>query len=130
MSLITRMRRQNAVYWPPAGPNDFGKQSFGTLVELTLGGGVNSRVRWEDREEEFVDAAGTVVMSSSVVYCPALPGGGEVEIGGFLWLGDRTDLTDETEPGNNDGAAEIRMVDKLPNLKASEFLRTAYLQAR
>jgi hypothetical protein len=124
------MRRQNAIYWPPSTPDDYGKQSFGSLVELTLADGVNSRVRWEDREEEFVDTTGTAAVSSSVVYCPVLPGGGEVEIGGFIWLGDRADLTDESVPRNNAGAAEIRMVEKLPNLKASEFLRTAYLQAR
>lgn len=124
------MRRQNAIYWPPEGLDDFGKQSFGDLIELTLSGDVNSRVRWEDRQEEFVDANGTIALSSSVVYCPVLPGGGEVEIGGFLWLGDRSDLSDEDIPVNNSGAAEIRKVDKIPNLKTSEHIRTAYLQAR
>lgn len=130
MSIITRMRRQNAIYWPPSGFDDFGKRTFGGLVELTLSEGVNSRVRWEDRIEEFIDANGTVILSSSVVYCSVLPGGGEIEVGGFLWLGNRSDLTSETVPRENPGAAEIGRVDKLPNLKISEYLRTVYLQAR
>jgi hypothetical protein len=121
------MRKQNAIYWPPATPDDFGRLSYGALVELTLSGGANSRVRWEDKAEEFVDAQGTVQASNAVVYVSVLPGGGEVEIGGVLWLGDRDDLTDENVPGNNEKAFIVRRVDKVPNFKATEYLRAAYL---
>jgi len=127
MGLISRMRKQNAIYWPPAPADGFGRRGYGTLVEFVLTGGVNSRVRWEDRAEEFVDTKGTTVLSNAVVYVPVLPGGGEVETGGFLWLGDRADLTDESDPTNNSGAHEVRRGDKLPNFKATEFLRTVYL---
>ena len=90
--------------------------------------GVNSRVRWEDQIKEFVDANGTMQLSNSVVFVPVLPDdGGEIEVGGFLWLGDRGDLTDESVPTNNEDAYEIRRVDKLPNLKNTEYLRTVYL---
>jgi hypothetical protein len=123
------MRRQNAVYWPPSGFDDFGQRTYGTLVELTKSEGTNNCVRWEDRNDEFVDMDGTMVISSSVVYCPALSDGDEMVVGGFLWLGDRVDLADESIPSNNIGAAEIRRFDKMPNLKTTEFLRTAYLRA-
>jgi len=127
MGIISRMRRQNAIYWPPSDLDDYGQRTYGSLVALTLVDGVNSRVRWEDRAEEFVDAEGTIVVSNSVVYCPELPGGGEMDVGGILWLGDRGDLTDETDPLKNTDAAEIRRFDKTPNFKATESLRTAYL---
>jgi hypothetical protein len=122
------MRKQNAIYWPPASVDDFGREAHGALVELILvPGGSNFRVRWEDKNEEFLDAAGTTRHSNAVVYCPVLPGGSEVAVGGFLWLGNRNDLTDEAVPRDNPGAYEVRRFDKLPNLRATEFLRTAYL---
>lgn len=129
MGIISKMRRQNAIYWPPAVVDDFGKESHGTLVELVLvpHGGGNYRVRWQDKNEEYLDAEGTTRHSNAVVYAPVLPNSGEVEVGGFLWLGDRAALTSETEPRSNTGAHEIRRFDKLPNLKATEYLRTAYL---
>ena len=127
MGIISRMRKQNAIYWPPATSDDFGQASYGTLVELTLEDGVNSRVRWEDKIEEFIDAKGTTKLSNAVVYVPVLPGGGELAVGGFLWLGDKADLTSETVPTSNAGAYEIGRVDKLPNLKNTEYLRTTYL---
>lgn len=127
MSIINRMRKQNAIYWPPAGPDSFGRPAVGALVELTLAGGVNSRVRWEDVAEEFKDREGTVQQSMAKVYVPALPGGGEVEVGGWLWLGDRADLVSEATPRDNPKAYEVRRVDHLPNLQATKTLRTVYL---
>jgi hypothetical protein len=121
------MRKQNAIYWPPAGVDDFGRASHGTLQELILKDGVNSRVRWEDRVEEFKDANGTMQISNAMVYVGLLPDGNEAQVGGFVWLGNRADLTDEANPVNNEGAYEVRRVDKMPNLKATEYLRTAYL---
>ena len=127
MSLIDRMRRQNAIYWPPSTADDFGRPGSARLVELTLVGGVNSRVRWEDKAKEFLDAQGTTVVSQAVVFVPPLPGGGEVALGGWLWLGDRVDLVSEADPHVNEGAYEVRGFEKMPNLKTTEFLRTVYL---
>lgn len=127
MGIITKMRRQNAIYWPPATADDFGRPGYGALVELVLDGANNYRVRWEDRVEEFIDAQGTTKQSSAVVYVPLLPDSSEVQVGGWLWLGDRDDLTDETDPRENAGAYEVQRLDKLPTLKATEWLRTAYL---
>lgn len=126
MSLITRMRKQNAIYWPPGAPDAFGRLVPGALVELVLAA-KNYRVRWEDVNQEVVDAQGTVFISQAMVYVPQLPDGSEVKLEGYLWLGDRSDLLSETNPRANPGANPIKKVDKLPNLKASEFLRTVWL---
>lgn len=128
MSIITKMRRQDAIYWPPGIADDYGRRVFGTLIELVqLPGGASFRVRWEDRIEEFIDSAGTVCRSSAVVYVPILLSGSEVALGGYLWLGLRADLVSETDPLQNPGAYEVRRVDHLPNLKNTERLRTVYL---
>ena len=127
------MRKQNAIYWPPAAADDFGREAVGALVELKLTEAGNFCVRWEDKNEEFIESTiaagttGTISRSNAVVYVSLLPDGSEVKVGGFLWLGDKDDLTSETVPGNNPGAWEVRRVDKLPNLKATEYLRTVYL---
>ena len=72
--------------------------------------------------EEFLDAGGTKILSNAVVYVDR-----DVDVGGVLMLGELTDITDETNVKENDGAWEIKRYDKLPNLKNTEYLRTAYL---
>lgn len=129
------MRKQPAIYWPPAPPDNYGRAGVSALVELILipNGGGNFRVRWEDaykgRVEDFgtVRQASTSIQGSIIVYVPALPGGGEVEVGGFLWLGLRANLTDELVPKNNPNAREIRAFEKVPDFKANQFIRTCYL---
>ncbi len=127
MALIDSMRRQNAIYWPPATANDFGRPGYGTLVELVLTSDANYRVRWEDTVEEFIDAQGTLQKSSAKVFVSLLPDGSEVQLGGWLWLGDVGDLTSTTNPRANAGAYETRNISKLPNMKATAFLRTVML---
>ena len=127
MGIINRMRKQNAIYWPPSTPDDFGRPASGALVELVLDGTSNYRVRWEDTIATFVDPQGTTQVSNAVVYVPQLPDASEVTVGGYLWLGDRADLTDDAVPLNNPGAYEVRRFDSLPDFKNKEKLRTAYL---
>jgi len=127
MGIINTMRRQNAIYWPPGRPDGYGRPAQGALVELVATGGVNYRVRWEDRAEDYKDANGKVKVSSAVVFVPELPDGGEVALGGWLWLGDRADLTSETNPRKNAGAYEVMRVEHIPNRRASETLRRVLL---
>lgn len=128
MRILCDMRKQNAIYWPPADVDDFGHDTFGNLVEFIFTQSTgNFRVRWKDQIEEFLDATGTIRRSSAIVYLPLLPNGGEVEVGGFLWLGDRNDLTDEQVPQNNPAAFEVRRVDKVPTFGNDQQLRKAYL---
>lgn len=129
MALLTTMRRQNAIYWPPEQSDSYGRPGFGNLVELVrvVATGINYRVRWKDEIVEFIDSAGTTVRSKARVYVPQLPDGTDVQVGGFLWLGDLADLADQINPTANPGASEIRRFDKNPDFKATKFLRTAYL---
>ncbi len=114
MGIITRMRKQDAVYWPYASINQFGEKTVGDPVAII--------VRWEDKSEEFLDIDGQIQMSNAVVYVDR-----DMVVGSILMLGVIADITDSTNIKENDGAWEIRRFDKFPNLKVTEFLRTAYL---
>jgi len=120
MGIINKMRRQTAVYWHPNGTDNFGRVAYDAPVEL--------RVRWETgfQEESKTEPSRTTDARASVVYVPAIEGG-DVAIGGWLWLGALEDAVDASNPENNPGAGQITKFDKIPTLKATEFLRKATL---
>lgn len=124
MGILEKMLRQTAVYWPPEQKDSFGRTTFGEPVEIA--------VRWEDGYAETVDSgtavqgfkpSRTVQAFSATVYVPELPGGGEVAVGGYLWLGALADA--DESPTANAGAVQVKSFSKLPTLKGTKFLRTA-----
>jgi len=114
MSIITKMRKQTAVYWELLSINRFGEKAYEDPVEIN--------VRWEDRTEEFLDAGGERMYSQAVVYVDR-----DVTIGGVLLLGALDSDVDQDSPKENNSAYEIKRFDKLPTLKATEYLRTVHL---
>lgn len=114
MSIIKTMRKQQAVYWPYIITDEFGVKQVGSPVLI--------KCRWEARNEEFLDAEGERQMSKAIVYVDR-----DTPNGGILMLGVLADITDPVNIKENDGAWEIRRFDNLPDLKAKEFLKTAYL---
>lgn len=114
MGIIKTMRKQTAVYWPFVSINTFGEKTVGSPIEI--------KVRWEDKNEEFLDMGGQIQMSRAVVYVDR-----DMVNGSILMLGVIADITDSTNIKENDGAWEVRRFDKLPDIKAKEFLRTAFL---
>ena len=121
MSLISRMRKQTVVYWPLASL-DSGGDDFDDYGQPVVTDPVELSCRWEDVSEEFVGADGTRLLSHAKVYVES-----DVAVGGILMLGEIDDITDSDNIKENDGAWEIKRFDKLPNLKNTEFLRTAWL---
>ena len=116
MSLLTKALKQDAVYWGPAedGYDDFGQPLRGAPVEL--------KCRWEDTAEEFVDPEGRKLISIAKVLV-----GQDLVVGGVLMLGKKVDITDEVNPLLNINAKRIRQFVKIPTLKATAFLRIAFL---
>ena len=112
MGIISKINKMKAVYWPPGTVDAYGRPSMGTAVQLD--------VRWEDKHEQFLDANGEDQISNSVVYVSA-----DVALGGYLWLGELA--SKPADPKLDKDAYEIRKFEKLPNFKATEFLRTAML---
>jgi hypothetical protein len=121
MSLATRFLKQTAVYWAPGSEDsggsdfdEFGKPQYATYVQITC--------RWEQTNEEYIDAKGTQRVTTAVVYTDE-----DVIPGGVLMLGVLADVTDVSVPKNNANAAEIMAFEKQPTFKATDFLRIAKL---
>ncbi len=121
MSIITRMLKQTAVYWALASGDDVSYDDYGQPI-VTIADPVEIDCRWEDVNEEFIAADGTKQVSRAVVYVSE-----DVAVGGILMLGTEDDITDSVNIKENVGAYEVRKFDKLPNFRATEHLRTAYL---
>ena len=115
MSLITRMRKQKAVLWATPTPDGSGDWTFATAVEIDC--------RWEDKQQMVTDAQGKQVLCKAKVYVDR-----DIAAGSFLWLGTLVSLpSDHTNPRLISGASQVLSFGKLPNLKATEYLRTCYL---
>lgn len=121
MSLITKMRKQKAVWWSididASGgvvTDDYGQPVYNSPIEIAC--------RWEDIAEEFIKDKDEKSVSSSVVYVDR-----DMKAGDVLLLGELDSGVDENNPLDNDGAMRIQKFSKIPNLKATEYLRSAYL---
>lgn len=114
MSLISKMRKQAAVYWPISGRDDYGHPTWGDAVEIEC--------RWTDVVQQFVRSDGEERFSRSVVYVDR-----DMKVGGVLLLGELDSGVDTADPKGNENAWEISRFDKTPNLRVTEYLRTVYL---
>lgn len=116
MRIIKKMLKQKAVWWPLAAIEygNYGQPNPSTPVEIDC--------RWEDVGEAFLDSRGTTQLSRSIVYVDR-----DVVVGGVLMLGELDSSVDEDNPKENENAWEIRRFEKLPTLRATQFLRKAYL---
>ena len=94
MSLLRTMLRQWAVYWPPAGVDEFGNYHHGEPVEL--------RAHWR-RDLSASIGTNEVTRSSDAKVVVASP----VAVGGRLWEGRLVDLDGD---GVHEDAMEIEAV--------------------
>lgn len=118
------MLKQLAVYWAPGVADAFGEVTFASPVEV--------KVRWVDCLEAFTDLQGVSRLCKSKVYSEI-----DLQVKGVLWLSSYSAsatpglalaaLTSSANPFANPNAWEIQRFDKLPTLKATKFLRTAFL---
>jgi hypothetical protein len=115
MRILVTMLKQRAVYWGSPVQDGYGKFTFATPTEI--------RVRWEKKQEMFIDPQGDEVMSMAIVYTAS-----DVDIGGYLYLGVEADLaSDHSDPQVIGGAFKIKQFGKLPTLPGTQYLRTAWL---
>lgn len=113
MSLISRMRRQDAVYWPKLPRNDrFGQERFGEPVAI--------KCRWESGTSQNIEANGTVITVTDLAYVDR-----ELAVGGRLRLGAYDDTPNVATP--SDDSHEIMAFSALPNLRNTETLYTAFM---
>lgn len=109
MSIISKMRKQDAVYWAPVGLDDNNRYIYDEPVEV--------KCRWDERSERDFNTIGEEINVKATVYVDR-----EVALGGVLWLGLLVDAP-LTPPEHN----KIKIYRVMPNLRATEFLRIARL---
>ena len=116
MTLIERIRKQTAIYWPMTSDeyDSYGKPIDATPVEISC--------RWQEVNEEFIDAQGDRKISSAKIFV-----GQNMTPGEYLKLGDIGDVESGKTASEHDGAYEIKKVEKIPNFKVTEFLIVCYL---
>jgi len=119
MSIITRMRKQVAVYW--GAPVADGEGGFTYAAPVQFG------CRWDDRTVLFVNYKGEETISSAVIYPDQ-----DMVFNGSLWLGTLVALqaaypTTYTNPRLVVNTRVIMGIGKIPNLRASEYLRILHV---
>jgi len=113
--LLTKSLKQTCVYWSTPAADGYGGYSFSDAVELSC--------RWEDRMELFINPQGKEERSQAVVYLDQ-----DVDLGGYLYLGELDDFSSSApDPQEVSGVKEIKSLKKIPNLKATAYLRKVWL---
>ena len=120
MGIIKSMQKQTAVYWPLKG-DESGQQDYDAYGRPQWGTPYEVSCRWQDVSQQIIDARGMNTRTRAKVFVDR-----DVRFGGVLYLG-RLGEVDQDDPKSNDGAWEIIRFDKMPDFKAKEYLRTAYL---
>lgn len=107
---FARHFKETVTYWAPAGNDGYG----GRVVSAP----VQQAARWEQRAEQFHTQTGEVDVSNAVVFLS-----GDVEVGGFLYLGTSV----ATDPNTVAGAFIIRQFTSFPDLRNLNKERKAFL---
>jgi len=116
MSIISRARKQTAVWWSQGAIDGFGKATVCDPVEVEC--------RWDDRVEEFINHMGSPQRSKSWLMVDATL---DFKIGDIVLLGTIGDLDDPDTATNNEGAWAIQGIKDTPNLRNTETLRQLIL---
>jgi hypothetical protein len=104
--------RQKAVWWAVAGVDDFGQPEFADPVQVDC--------RWTQKLKTVLDSQGNEVLANSEVMVDR-----DMAPGDFLREGVQE--SDDTNGPLAVGAHEIISWEKIPDLKAQEYVRKAYL---
>ena len=107
---------QVAVYWGSPVNTGAGDRTFAVPVEINC--------RWMQKAVLFVDQTGQTKVSKAVVMVDQ-----DVDLGGYLYLGDLGDLSsaEELDPLTIAEAHEIRAFDRSPTFRGNESVRKATL---
>ena len=113
---FTRNLRQTAIYWGNPVNDGYGGRTFDDAEEID--------VRWEDRQEMFIDSSGQQKLSRAVVFI-----GRDVQVGSYIYLGELIDLSQAQieNPLIFLGTYEVRAFTKIPDLKGEAFVRKIWL---
>jgi len=115
---LRRFFRQKAVYWPSPTPDGYGGYTYGEPVEVD--------VRWTVKQDKFLSSQGAgngveEILSRAVVLSET-----DFDMKGRLALMNLIDLSSSSTP-ETEGALTIEGFEKIPTIKADQFLRKAFL---
>jgi hypothetical protein len=113
-SLQTRNLNQIAVYWGSPYDDGWGGKTFASAIEIM--------VRWEEKTMEIIDSMGRQTIARAIVFANQ-----DLDIGGYLYLGELADLSSDPDPKDTVTAYEIRQFQKVSDLSGSRFIRKAFL---
>ena len=118
-SFIKSMCVQTAVYWGNPVDDGYGGKTFDYPVEI--------KVRWDYKQRQVVLPDGKEINADVQVLTPE-----DLEVGGFLFLGELDDLYDfssgVTNPLDAGDAYEILTTEKVSMPKSTtQFVRTVSL---
>ena len=114
-TVFKKQLAQTAILWINPTPDGYGG--------VTFNDGIDIKVRWEDKNELFVDQQGKTSTSRAQVFVDR-----DIAIGSYLMLGSVNDLASGTdEPFLNQTAYEVRSFDKVPDIRATKFTRSVWL---
>lgn len=102
--------KQTATYWANPSNDGFNNYTFDSPAQVN--------VRWEDHQEKVVDENGIEIISKAKVFVDQ-----DMESKEWLMLG----TSSEVNPQSEETAFEIIKFEKVPSLKADEFVRVVYL---
>lgn len=115
MSIIDRMRKQDAVYWGPPVEDGRGGHTYPAPIAI--------RCRWDDIQGVVEDPRTHDEMNNSTVYVDEDDG---ILVNGYLYFGDLADVL-ILDPEDVIGARKIKGVGKTPNIRATRTLITVSL---
>ena len=115
-----RTMKQFAVYWACLGLDSYGKPTYDTPIVIGC--------RWDAVQEMFFESSTITNPKRDQVMSEArLIVDRDLVIQSVIMLGTLSDVDDEDDPKENDGAYEIRAFLKTPNFKGNKYLREVYL---
>lgn len=104
---------QKVTYWAPI-PGDTGTGAKLMAPPVTI------KVRWEDKQQQILNAKGQQTISKAEIYTPADLA---LEIDGFLYNGISTAL----EPRNVDNAFQVLQTMRIPDLRNLEAVNVTII---
>lgn len=116
-SFLKKVCVQDAIYWKLKGYDGYGGKEY---EEPRL-----IKCRWTDTTKQITNKNGEVTVCKAEILVTE-----DIEVGGFLYLGDFIGITNEhrVNPQTLSGAYEIKRVDKIPLFRSkTEFVRKVYV---
>ncbi len=115
---LKKFFNQKAVYWGNPDPDGYGNYTYDEPVQVD--------VRWTVKQEKFLSSQGAGNAVEELLSQVVVLSETDFVLNGELALMSIADLSSSETPETN-GALTVKGFEKIPNIKATQFLRKAFL---